>query len=159
VATFRQLIKFPRKQRCKKKLSSALKGAPQLKGLCMKIYTMSPKKPNSARRKVVRVKLSTKKFVLCYVPGEGHNLNSFNHVLVQGGRTPDLPGVRYSLIRGVYDLKGVIMRRHGRSKYGFALNKAVLEYIKFPRRPPMKIKKGTRQKPKCYRSQRETLIY
>jgi len=96
----------------------ALKGNPQLKGMCVKIFTRTPKKPNSAIRKVAKVRLSTGKKVECYIPGEGHTLHQYSNVLIRGGRVPDLPGVKYHLIRGVYDLKGIKSRKTSRSKYG-----------------------------------------
>ena len=91
---------------------------PQKRGFCKKIFTKSPKKPNSAIRKVANVKLVTKKNILCYIPGEGHNLQEHSTVLVRGGRVKDLPGVNYHLIRGVYDLLPVHNRKTSRSKYG-----------------------------------------
>lgn len=96
----------------------ALKGKPQVKGICIKIYNRTPKKPNSALRKVAKVKVSTGKRVECYIPGEGHNLQQFALVLVRGGRVQDLPGVKYHLIRGALDLLGVKGRRTSRSQYG-----------------------------------------
>jgi small subunit ribosomal protein S12 len=114
-------------QLCKKKLrkkkifktkSPALKGNPQIKGVCVKIFNRTPKKPNSALRKVAKVRLSTNKKIECYIPGEGHNLQQFSVVLIRGGRVPDLPGVKYHLVRGAYDFKGVKSRKTSRSKYG-----------------------------------------
>ncbi len=96
----------------------ALKGKPQVKGICIKLYNRTPKKPNSALRKVAKVKMSTGKRVECYIPGEGHNLQQFGLVLVRGGRVPDLPGVKYHLIRGALDLLGVKGRKNSRSQYG-----------------------------------------
>jgi small subunit ribosomal protein S12 len=91
---------------------------PQMKGVCVKVYTTQPKKPNSAIRKIANVKLSTGKQIIAYIPGEGHNLQEHSVVLVRGGRRQDLPGIKYTLIRGVYDLFGVEKRKQGRSKYG-----------------------------------------
>lgn len=92
--------------------------APQMKGICVKVYTTAPKKPNSAVRKIACVKLAHGKEVIAYIPGEGHNLQEHSVVLLRGGRRQDLPGVKYTLIRGVYDLAGVAQRKQGRSKYG-----------------------------------------
>jgi small subunit ribosomal protein S12 len=114
-------------QLCEKKLRRkkifkikmpALKKNPQVKGVCIKIYNRTPKKPNSALRKVAKVKLSTGKRVECYIPGEGHNLQQYSVVLIRGGRVPDLPGVKYHIIRGKYDCSGVKNRKISRSKYG-----------------------------------------
>jgi small subunit ribosomal protein S12 len=139
MSTKSQLIRSPKKQLGKKYRSFALGHAPQRKGICVKVYTTSPKKPNSARRKVAQVKLSTRRMVICYIPGEGHNLVNFHGVLVRGGRVPDLPGVKYVLVRGVYDLQAVRLRRHGRSKYGRNRDfRAKFEFLKFPTRPVKK---------------------
>lgn len=100
----------------------ALKGNPQVKGICIKIFNRTPKKPNSALRKVAKVKIANGKKIECYIPGEGHTLQNFSRVLIRGGRVPDLPGVRYHLIRGVYDFKGVKSRKTSRSKYGVKKN-------------------------------------
>ncbi len=107
-----------RKKKTYKIKMPALKGNPQVKGVCIKIYNRTPKKPNSALRKVAKVKLSTGKKVECYIPGEGHNLQQYSVVLVRGGRVPDLPGVKYHIIRGKYDCNGVKNRKTSRSKYG-----------------------------------------
>ena len=107
--------------RIKKKFKTkmpALKKKPQVKGICIKIFNRTPKKPNSALRKVAKVKLSTKKKVECYIPGVGHNIQQYSAVLIRGGRVPDLPGVKYHMIRGKYDLSGVKNRISSRSKYG-----------------------------------------
>lgn len=93
-------------------------GRPQIKGVCLKLFTLKPKKPNSAQRKVAKVKLSNGMIVDAYIPGEGHSLQEHNVVLVRGGRVKDLPGVKYKCVRGKYDLAGVIGRKRGRSKYG-----------------------------------------
>jgi len=93
-----------------------------VKGVCIKIFNRTPKKPNSALRKVAKIKLSTKKKVECYIPGEGHNIQQYSTVLIRGGRIPDLPGVKYRIIRGKYDLSGVKNRISSRSKYGVKKN-------------------------------------
>ena len=98
--------------------SPALKTSPQKKGVCLKIYTRTPKKPNSAIRKIARVRLTTGFDVIAYIPGEGHSLQEHSVVLVRGGRVKDLPGVKYHLVRGVYDLLAVVGRKKSRSKYG-----------------------------------------
>lgn len=100
------------------KKSPALLQNPQLKGVCSKVYTRTPKKPNSALRKVAKVRLSNRKYVETYIPGEGHKLQQYSVVLIRGGRVPDLPGVKYRCIRGKYDLLGVANRRQSRSRYG-----------------------------------------
>jgi small subunit ribosomal protein S12 len=96
----------------------ALENSPQRKGICLKIFTRAPKKPNSALRKVARVRLSTKKRTIAYIPGEGHTLQEYSTVLMRGGRVKDLPGVKYHLIRGKYDFLGLKSRKQARSKYG-----------------------------------------
>lgn len=98
--------------------SPALKNSPQKKGVCLLVYTKTPKKPNSALRKIARVRLSNNLEITAYIPGEGHNLQQHSIVLVRGGRVKDLPGVRYHLIRGVYDLQPVSLRKTSRSKFG-----------------------------------------
>lgn len=113
-----QSIKNNFKNRGVKSKSPALKTSPQKKGVCLKVYTRTPKKPNSAIRKIARVRLTNGIDVIAYIPGEGHNLQEHSVVLVRGGRVKDLPGVRYHLIRGVYDLQGILLRKKGRSKYG-----------------------------------------
>lgn len=117
--TRNQLLKnYKRIKKVKKKKTPAMNEKPQVKGVCVKVYTRTPKKPNSALRKVAKVKLSTKQKVECYIPGEGHNLQEYSIVLIRGGRVPDLPGVKYHTVRGVYDFKGVKNRKQARSKYG-----------------------------------------
>ena len=116
--TINQLVRRPRKAKIKKSKSPALEGNPQKKGVCIRVYTTTPKKPNSALRKVAKVRLSNGREVVAYIPGEGHNLQEHSVVLVRGGRVRDLPGVRYHIIRGVYDTAGVEGRRNSRSKYG-----------------------------------------
>lgn len=106
-----------------KNKTPALEKCPQKKGFCLKLVIRTPKKPNSALRKVAKLKLSNKKIVYAYIPGEGHNLKEFSLVLIQGGRIKDLPGVKYKIIRGKYDLIGVKNRFTSRSKYGTKKNK------------------------------------
>lgn len=118
MATLNQVIKKCRKTKTKLSKAPALEGCYQRKGVCNKVYTTKPKKPNSAVRKVARVKLTNGKVVTAYIPGEGHNLQEHSVVLVRGGRVPDLPGVRYHLVRGALDLQGVATRTTSRSKYG-----------------------------------------
>ena len=116
--TINQLVRKGRKKQAKKRKAPALQRCPQKKGICTRVYTSTPKKPNSALRKVARVRLRNGFEVTAYIPGEGHNLNEHSVVLVRGGRVKDLPGVRYHIIRGVEDPSGVDGRRQGRSKYG-----------------------------------------
>lgn len=128
--TINQLIRKPRKRIGRKSKAPAFqfrlirgvlkrgKGAPQLRGVCIQVKTMRPKKPNSALRKIARVRLSNNLEVTAYIPGEGHNLQEHSMVLVRGGRVKDLPGVRYHIVRGALDTQGVSDRRQGRSKYG-----------------------------------------
>ncbi len=116
--TLNQLIRHPRKKVKKPKKTPALKGSPQRRGVCTRVYTTTPKKPNSALRKVCKVRLTSGYEVTAYIPGEGHNLQEHSIVLVRGGRVKDLPGVRYHVIRGVLDTAGVEGRRQGRSLYG-----------------------------------------
>lgn len=119
MSTINQLVyKNKRKKKFKKDKTPALKKNPQLKGICVKVYIRTPKKPNSAQRKVAKIRLSTRQRVEAYIPGEGHNLQEYSVVLMRGGRVPDLPGVKYHLIRGKYDFKGVKDRKQSRSKYG-----------------------------------------
>lgn len=116
--TINQLVKNGRKRVQQKTNTPALKGAPQKRGVCTRVYTSTPKKPNSALRKVARVRLTTGIEVTAYIPGIGHNLQEHSVVLVRGGRVKDLPGVRYHIVRGTLDTLGVEDRRQGRSKYG-----------------------------------------
>jgi len=118
MATINQLIRKERKKAFKKSKVPALKACPQKKGVCRRVYTATPKKPNSALRKVARVRLTNGMEVTAYIPGEGHNLQEHSTVLIRGGRVKDLPGVRYHIIRGVLDTQGVDGRKQGRSKYG-----------------------------------------
>jgi small subunit ribosomal protein S12 len=118
VPTLNQLIRQGRKKAVKKSTAPALKGSPQKRGVCTRVYTTTPKKPNSALRKVARVRLTNGMEVTAYIPGIGHNLQEHSVVLVRGGRVKDLPGVRYHIIRGCLDTAGVQNRNRGRSKYG-----------------------------------------
>ncbi|WGH26640.1 MAG: 30S ribosomal protein S12 [Candidatus Shikimatogenerans bostrichidophilus] len=121
--TIQQIIKNKRKKNKKINKSPALKKAPQKRGVCLKVYTTTPKKPNSALRKVARVKLTNKYIVNAYIKGEGHNLQEHSMVLIEGGKVKDLPGVKYHIIRGTLDTEGVKNRKKSRSKYGTKLNK------------------------------------
>ena len=116
--TIHQLVKQGRKKAVAKTKSPALKGAPQRRGVCIRVYTTTPKKPNSALRKVARVRLTNGMEVATYIPGVGHNLQEHSIVLVRGGKIKDLPGVRYHIVRGALDTVGVQNRKQGRSKYG-----------------------------------------
>ncbi|HUU42152.1 MAG TPA: 30S ribosomal protein S12 [Planctomycetota bacterium] len=116
--TVNQLVRRKRRRVIKKKKNVALQSCPQKRGVCLQVKTLTPKKPNSALRKIARVRLSNGKEITAYIPGEGHNLQEHSIVLVRGGRVRDLPGVRYHIIRGVLDTLGVDGRRRGRSKYG-----------------------------------------
>ncbi len=116
--TINQLVRKGRKKISKKSKSVDLEECPQKKGVCLQVMTRTPKKPNSALRKVARVRLTNGKEVTAYIPGEGHNLQEHSIVLIRGGRVPDLPGVKYHMIRGKLDTAGVEGRKRGRSKYG-----------------------------------------
>ncbi len=116
--TINQLVRFGRQKVKKKQTAPALKGCPQKRGVCTRVYTSTPKKPNSALRKVARVRLTNGMEVTSYIPGIGHNLQEHSVVLIRGGRVKDLPGVRYHIIRGTLDTLGVSDRRNARSKYG-----------------------------------------
>lgn len=116
--TINQLVRQGRKKIVKKTNTPALKGSPQKRGVCVRVYTTTPKKPNSALRKVARVRLTNGIEVTSYIPGIGHNLQEHSVVLIRGGRVKDLPGVRYHIVRGTLDTLGVSDRRQGRSKYG-----------------------------------------
>ena len=116
--TINQLVRKGRKKQLKKSKVPALKACPQKRGVCTRVYTTTPKKPNSALRKVARVKLTNGQEVSAYIPGEGHNLQEHSVVLIRGGRVKDLPGVRYHIVRGVLDTGGVEDRKQGRSLYG-----------------------------------------
>jgi small subunit ribosomal protein S12 len=123
--TLNQLLRLGRKGVGKKPSAPALRGCPQKRGVCTRVYTSTPKKPNSALRKVARVRLTNGIEVTCYIPGEGHNLQEHSIVLIRGGRVKDLPGVRYHIIRGALDTSGVDGRTQSRSKYGTKKKKAV----------------------------------
>ena len=116
--TTQQLVRKGRKSKVMKEKTPGLKGSPQRRGVCTRVYTVTPKKPNSALRKVCRVRLSTGTEVTAYIPGEGHNLQEHSIVLVRGGRVKDLPGVRYHILRGTLDTQGVSARKQRRSLYG-----------------------------------------
>ncbi len=116
--TISQLVRKGRHKASKRTDSPALRGCPQRRGVCTRVYTTTPKKPNSALRKMARVRLTTGQEVTAYIPGEGNNLQEHSIVLVRGGRVKDVPGVRYHIIRGVLDASGVAERKQGRSKYG-----------------------------------------
>jgi small subunit ribosomal protein S12 len=122
--TFSQMVRLGRKQPRYKTSSPALDSCPQKRGVCIRVYTQTPKKPNSALRKVARVRLTNAMEVTTYIPGVGHNLQEHSIVLIRGGRVKDLPGVRYHVIRGTLDSAGVADRRQGRSKYGAKRPKA-----------------------------------
>ena len=116
--TINQLVRKSREKVSKRNKVPALKSSPQKRGVCLRVYTTTPKKPNSALRKVARVKLTNGQEVTAYIPGEGHNLQEHSVVLIRGGRVKDLPGVRYHIIRGTLDTQGLEKRRQRRSKYG-----------------------------------------
>jgi len=118
VPTINQLVRLGRKKLVKKTTSPALKSCPQKRGVCLRVYTSTPKKPNSALRKVARVRLTNGMEVTTYIPGVGHNLQEHSIVMIRGGRVKDLPGVRYHVIRGTLDTLGVANRMQSRSKYG-----------------------------------------
>jgi len=124
VPTFSQLVRYGRRPLHSKTKSPALSGCPQKRGVCVQVKTMTPKKPNSALRKIARVRLSNGMEVTAYIPGVGHNLQEHSIVMIRGGRVKDLPGVRYHIIRGTLDTQGVDGRRQGRSKYGAKRPKA-----------------------------------
>ena len=116
--TIQQLVRKGRKPKPRKASTPALKGSPQRRGVCTRVYTTTPKKPNSALREVAKVRLVNQREVITYIPGEGHNLQEHSVVLIRGGRVRDLPGVRYHVLRGVLDTQGVKDRKQSRSKYG-----------------------------------------
>jgi small subunit ribosomal protein S12 len=118
VPTINQLVRKGRVQVITKRKAPALESSPQKRGVCTRVYTTTPKKPNSALRKVARVRLTNSLEVTAYIPGEGHNLQEHSIVLIRGGRIKDLPGVRYHIVRGTLDTSGVEDRKQGRSKYG-----------------------------------------
>ena len=116
--TIQQLVRSARQSKTEKSKTPALKGSPQRRGVCTRVYTTTPKKPNSALRKVAKVRLTNGYEVVSYIPGEGHNLQEHSVVLIRGGRVKDLPGVRYHILRGVLDTQGIAKRRQRRSLYG-----------------------------------------
>jgi len=116
--TIQQLIRKPREKQLKRSKVPAMQACPQKRGVCTRVYTTTPKKPNSALRKVAKIRLTNGFEVIGYIPGEGHNLQEHSVVLIRGGRVKDLPGVRYHIVRGVLDTQGVAARRQRRSKYG-----------------------------------------
>ena len=118
MATINQLVRNPRKSKISKSDVPALESCPQRRGVCTRVYTTTPKKPNSALRKVARVRLTNGQEVTSYIGGEGHNLQEHSVVVIRGGRVKDLPGVRYHIVRGSLDTQGVEYRKQGRSKYG-----------------------------------------
>jgi small subunit ribosomal protein S12 len=122
--TINQLVRHPRQKVVGKTKTPALRGAPQKRGVCTRVYTVTPKKPNSALRKVARVRLTNQMEVTAYIPGVGHNLQEHSVVLIRGGRVKDLPGVRYHMVRGSLDTAGVKDRKQARSKYGAKKPKA-----------------------------------
>ena len=128
--TINQLVRFGREEKDKKSKSKALQACPQRRGVCLQVTTRTPKKPNSALRKIARVRLTNGQEVTAYIGGEGHNLQEHSVVLVKGGRVRDLPGVRYHIVRGALDSTGVDKRRQGRSKYGAKTPKAGEEAAK-----------------------------
>lgn len=125
MSTINQLFLQKQKRLKKKKInkSPALNKCPQRKGICLKVYTKTPKKPNSALRKVAKVRLTSRYTIITYIPGIGHNLQEHSIILVRGGRVQDLPGVKYHIIRGKYDLLGILKRKTSRSKYGTKLRR------------------------------------
>lgn len=125
--TINQLIRKPRKQVRKKSKTRALEGCPQKRGVCTVVRTMTPKKPNSALRKIAKVRLTNGYEIVAYIPGIGHNLQEHSVVLVRGGRVKDLPGVRYHIVRGILDAAGVENRKKARSKYGAKKPKSVIK--------------------------------
>ena len=116
--TINQLCKKKRQKKYKKKKKPALEMCPQKKGVCLKLFLRTPKKPNSALRKLVKLRLTNEKIINAYIPGEGHKLQEYSIVIIRGGRVKDLPGIKYKLIRGKLDFSGIRDRKHGRSKYG-----------------------------------------
>src|SRR4029077_9711038 len=134
--TIQQLVRQGRETQKKKNKAPALKGSPQRRGVCTRVFTITPRKPNSALRKVARVRLTSGVEVTCYIPGEGHNLQEHSIVLVRGGGPKDLGGVRYSIVRGTLDTAGVKNRRQGRSRYGAKKGGEYPDAAKGPCRTP-----------------------
>ena len=125
--TYNQLCKYKRTKKKKKRNTPALEGAPQKKGICTKLILRTPKKPNSALRKLAKLKLTNKKRIYAYIPGEGgHTLQEYSNVIIRGGRVKDLPGIKYQLVRGKLDFSGVLKRKTSRSKYG---TKKIKKYL------------------------------
>ena len=122
MVTINQLLKNPRTSKRRGQKTPALGGSPQRKGVCLRVFTRTPRKPNSALRKVARIRLTSSKSITGYIPGEGHNLQEHSVVLVRGGAVKDLPGVKYHVIRGALDLQSITSRKQGRSKYGTRKN-------------------------------------
>ena len=120
--TINQLCNKPRQQKKARKKTPALEQCPQKKGVCIKIFLQTPKKPNSALRKLAKLRLSNNKRISAYIPGEGHSLQEYSSVLIRGGRVKDLPGIKYHIVRGKFDLQGIPKRRTARSKYGTKKN-------------------------------------
>ena len=118
MTTINQLVRNPRSKKTKIKKAKLLEGSPQRKAVCTKVYITAPKKPNSAKRKVAKIRFSDGKRTIAYIPGEGHNLQEHSVILLRGGGVKDLPGVKYKMIRGKYDLSSIKGRSQGRSKYG-----------------------------------------
>ena len=118
MVTFNQLVRGLRSDPKKRRKAPALMGCPQRQGICLRVYTRTPKKPNSALRKVAKCRLTNRREIIAYIPGEGHNLQEHCIVMLRGGRVKDLPGVKYKIIRGLFDLQPVKGRIHGQSKYG-----------------------------------------
>jgi len=116
--TINQLVRRPRETQVARNKVPAMQKCPQKRGVCTRVYTVTPKKPNSALRKVARVRLTNQQEVICYIPGEGHNLQEHSVVMIRGGRVKDLPGVRYHILRGILDTQGIADRRQRRSHYG-----------------------------------------
>lgn len=125
MTTINQLLRETRVKKRNLSKAPALNGCPHKKGVCLRVFTRNPKKPNSAVRKVARIRLTNKRTITGYIPGEGHNLQEHSVVLVRGGRVKDLPGVKYHLIRGGFDLRGLVKRKQGRSKYGTKAQKVI----------------------------------
>lgn len=133
MTTIQQLIRKPRNLTKVKIDDRILLGKPHIRGICLRVFHMSPKKPHSANRWVTQVRVSSNKVTFAFIPGEGHNLQEHSVVLLRGGRVKDLPGIRYRVVRGKYDCSGVQNRKTSRSKYGVALNKAELNLIEYNR--------------------------
>jgi small subunit ribosomal protein S12 len=118
MSSLNYLMKYGRAMKKRRNTVAALEQCPQRRGVCIRLYIVPPKKPHSAKRKVARLGLSNMYYIICYIPGEGHNLHQYSMVLVRGGRVKDLPGIKYKMIRGAMDLQGILKRSNARSKYG-----------------------------------------